>query len=195
MQVHYHRNGRAEKDRTQIGLYFAKKKVEHPYQFGAIAGGSGSLPLVRNVFSIPAGADNFKLDGASWATQDFTLIAVTPHMHMIGKDIQLTMTPPAGAEQTVFTIKKWDYNWQEVYFLKEPIEVKAGTKFHVEAHYDNSAKNPLNPKSPPQIVRVGEQTFNEMCFVFLGGYSQSRQPVLPLSPFGPPSAKKSDEKK
>ena len=28
MQVHYHRDGRAEKDRTQIGLYFAKKKVE-----------------------------------------------------------------------------------------------------------------------------------------------------------------------
>ena len=27
MQIHYHRNGRVEKDRTAIGLYFAKKKV------------------------------------------------------------------------------------------------------------------------------------------------------------------------
>ena len=45
MQVHYHRNGRAEKDRTQIGIYFAKKKVERPFQAGTIAGGTGSGPL------------------------------------------------------------------------------------------------------------------------------------------------------
>jgi len=189
MQVHYHRNGRAEKDRTQVGLYFAKKKIEHPYQAGPVAGGSGSGPL-RYFFSIPAGEDRYKLDGDIWASQDFTLLSVTPHMHMLGKDIKLTMTPPEGKEQTVFTIKQWDYNWQEIYFLKEPILVKAGTKFHVEAHYDNSDKNPLNPNSPPQRVIVGEQTYNEMCFVFLGGYSNSKSRVLPLNPLGPPSVPK-----
>src|SRR5205085_2672898 len=29
IQMHYHRNGKIEKDRTQIGLYFAKKTVDH----------------------------------------------------------------------------------------------------------------------------------------------------------------------
>jgi peroxiredoxin len=187
MQVHYHRNGRVEKDRTQVGLYFAKKKIEHPYQAGPVTGGSGSGPL-RFFFSIPAGADHYKLTGDTWASQDFTLLTVTPHMHMLGKDIKLTMTPPDGKEQTIFTIKQWDYNWQEIYYLKEPIQVKTGTKFHVEAHYDNSDKNPLNPNSPPKAVIVGEQTFNEMCFVFLGGYSNSRSRMLPVSPLGPPSS-------
>jgi hypothetical protein len=185
MQVHYHRNGRAEKDRTQVGLYFAKKKIEHPYQAGPVTGGSGSGPL-RYFFSIPAGEERFKLDGDVWASQDFTLLTVTPHMHMLGKDIKLTMTPPDGKEQTIFTIHQWDYNWQEIYFLKEPIQVKAGTKFHVEAHYDNSDKNPLNPKTPPQRVTLGEQTYNEMCFVFLGGYSGSRSRMLPVTPLGRP---------
>ena len=32
MQIHFHRNGRTERDRTQVGLYFAKKKVERPLQ-------------------------------------------------------------------------------------------------------------------------------------------------------------------
>ena len=32
-------------------------------------------------------------------------------------------------------IKDWDYNWQETYFLKEPIKVKAGTKFEVVSGY------------------------------------------------------------
>jgi hypothetical protein len=173
MQVHYHRNGRAEKDRTQIGLYFAKDKIKSPFQAGAVPG---------LFLSIPPGEENFKVDGNAWAAKDFTMLSVTPHMHLLGKSISLTMTPPGGAEQKVIDIKHWDYNWQEMYFLKEPIQVKAGTKFHLEAAFDNSDKNPLNPSSPPRRVTLGEQTTNEMCFVFLGGYSESRLPVLPLSP-------------
>jgi peroxiredoxin/mono/diheme cytochrome c family protein len=189
MLVHYHRNGRAEKDRTRVGLYFAKKKVEHPYQASPVAGGSGSGPL-RYLFSIPPGEENFKLDGDSWATKDFTLFSIMPHMHLLGKSVTFTMTPPDGPEQKLLAINQWDYNWQEMYFLKEPMRVKAGTKFHVEATYDNSEKNPLNPSSPPKRVTVGEQTTNEMCFVFLGGYSDSGSRRLPLSPLGPPSAPK-----
>jgi peroxiredoxin/mono/diheme cytochrome c family protein len=184
MQVHYHRNGRAEKDRTQIGLYFAKKKIDHPYQAVGLAAGSGAGPL-RYFFSIPPGEERFKVDGDHWASQDFTLMAITPHMHLLGKSISLTMTPPDGPEQKMLAIKQWDYNWQEMYFLKEAIQVKAGTKFHVEATFDNSAKNPLNPFSPPRRVTVGEQTTNEMCFVFLSGYSESRLPILPLTPIAP----------
>ncbi|MBM3994350.1 MAG: redoxin domain-containing protein [Planctomycetes bacterium] len=184
MQVHYHRNGRVEKDRTQIGLYFAKKKVDHPFQAAPVTGGSGSGPL-RYLFSIPAGAENFKLDGDAYALSDFTLLSITPHMHLLGKSISLTMTPPDGKTQTLIAIKQWDFNWQEMYALKEPIRVKAGTKFHVDAVYDNSDKNPMNPSSPPRRVTIGEQTTNEMCFVFLGGYSDTRLPILPLSPLPP----------
>ncbi len=184
MQVHYHRNGRAERDRTRLGLYFAKKKVEHPYQTAVIAGGSGSGPL-RYLFSIPPGEERFRLDGDAWATRDFTLFSIMPHMHLLGKSISFTMTPPDAAEQKLLAIKQWDYNWQEMYFPKEPILVKAGTKFHVEAFYDNTDKNPLNPFSPPRRVTVGEQTTNEMCFVFLAGYSESRLPFLPILPLRP----------
>ena len=69
-----------------------------------------------------------------------------------------------------------------MYFLKDPIQVKAGTRFRVEAIYDNSDKNPRNPFSPPRQVTLGEQTTNEMCFIFLGGYSDSGQRRLPVSP-------------
>ena len=184
MQVHYHRNGRAEKDRTRIGLYFAKKKIEHPYQAAAIAGGSGSGPL-RYLFSIPPGEERFKLDGDAWATKDFTLFSIMPHMHLLGKSVTFTMTPPDAADQKLLAIKQWDYNWQEMFFPKEPILVKAGTKFHVDAFYDNTDKNPLNPFTPPRRVTVGEQTTNEMCFVFLAGYSESRLPFLPILPLRP----------
>ena len=102
-------------------------------------------------------------------------------MHMIGKEIAVTMTPPDGPAQKLFAIKEWDYNWQETYIFKEPVKVQAGTRFHLDAYYDNSAKNPHNPSNPPKMVTFGEQTFNEMCFVFLGGTSDRPGRGLPMS--------------
>jgi hypothetical protein len=183
MQIHFHRNGRTERDRTQVGLYFAKKKVDRPLAGSVIAGGKGTGPL-RTFFSIAPGDDKFQLDGDMWATKDFTLLSIMPHMHMVGKEIAVTLTPPDGAAQTVLAIKQWDYNWQETYFLKQPLQVKAGTRMHVDAVFDNSDKNQRNPFTPPRRITFGEQTFNEMCFVFLGGYSDYGR-ILPLTPFEP----------
>jgi hypothetical protein len=92
-------------------------------------------------------------------------------MHLLGKSIKVTMTPPDGPTQTLVAIDNWDYNWQETYVFKQPIPVKAGTRFDIEAVYDNSANNPNNPNNPPKLVTFGEQTTNEMCFGFIGATS------------------------
>src|SRR5207244_10924174 len=131
---------------------------------------------------LPAGNHHFKVTGTTRGlAQDATLHSVMPHMHLLGKEIKVTLRPPDGPPQTLVAIKDWDYNWQETYFLKEPIKVKAGTKLELEAVYDNSAKNPSNPFSPPRPVTFGEQTFNEMCFVFLGGTSDRKGTGQPVS--------------
>src|SRR5262249_46957164 len=83
----------------------------------------------------------------------------------------VTITPPDGKPQTLIAIKDWDYNWQEVYTFQDKIPVMAGTILEVEAFYDNSSKNPNNPNDPPKPVLFGEQTTNEMCFVFIGATS------------------------
>jgi hypothetical protein len=164
LQVHYHRDGRQEKDRTRLGLYFAKKPVTKPFQTIVVGGGRG-----RNVFfTIPAGAAHHRVNGSIYVDSDCTIYTVMPHMHLVGKEIQVTMTPPDGTAQTLVAIKDWNYNWQETYIFKEPIKVKAGTRFDIEAYYDNSDQNPNNPNHPPKIVFFGEQTTNEMCFGFIG---------------------------
>ncbi|MGE3808828.1 MAG: redoxin family protein [Gemmataceae bacterium] len=162
LQVHYHRTGRVEKDRTRIGIYFTDKPAERRFQGMVVAG---------RFLRIPADDASYKVTGSMQVNQDVTLHAVTPHMHLLGKSIKITMTPPGGQPQTLIDIKNWDYNWQESYFLKKPIEVKAGTRFEVEAVYDNSAGNPNNPNRPPKAVYIGRQTTNEMCFGFFGATS------------------------
>src|SRR5438046_1864844 len=71
MQVHYHRDGRLEHDRTQVGLYLVKKKVDNPFHGGVVAG---------LFLAIPPGQERHKIEGNAWAKDDFTLFFVTPHM-------------------------------------------------------------------------------------------------------------------
>jgi peroxiredoxin len=159
MQVHYHRTGRVEKDRTQLGLHFGKSSALKAIQ---------PIVIPARFISIPAGAENYRVEGSIWVPQDCTLYLVAPHMHLLGKKIKVKMTPPDGPTTTLVAIDDWEFNWQEMYFFKEPIRAKAGTRFDVEGVYDNSANNPSNPSKPPVTVHFGDETTNEMCFGFLG---------------------------
>lgn len=172
VQFHYHRTGKVETDRTKVGLYFAKRPVTENLRTIAVPG---------RFLEIPAGEKAFAVDSSWRLTADVTAYRVTPHMHLLGKDIEMTVTPPGGTETTLVRVPAWDYNWQEQYQLKEPLRLPKGTVLRVRATYDNSADNPNNPHSPPKAVGVGEQTTNEMCFVFLGVSSASPGRLL-ISP-------------
>jgi peroxiredoxin len=178
VQVHYHRTGRVEKDHLSLGLYFAKKPGTKPFK---------GLILPGLFLAIPADNDQFKVHGDIEVYQDCVLHDVMPHMHKLGKEIKVTITPPDCPPTTLIAIQDWDYNWQETYFLKEPMALKKGTRLSVDAVYDNSAKNPMNPFDPPRWVLPGEQTTNEMCFVFMGATSDAPGRI----PFGPPGGKPS----
>lgn len=139
---------------------------------------------------IPAGRSGFKVVGRVAIDEDCRLYAAMPHMHMLGTKVRITLTPPDGKERVIVAVDEWDYGWQEVYRLAEPLDVKAGTVFAVEAEFDNSAANRLNPNSPPKDVKRGEGTTDEMLFGFLsvtsaspGGSVQAR--VLPNRKYYP----------
>jgi hypothetical protein len=168
LQIHYHRTGRAETDRTSVGLYFAKKPVRRAFQ---------ALVLSAPFLHIPAGESAFRVRGAIEVEQDCRLHALLPHLHALGKEVKVTLTPPGGRPRTLLEIKDWDWRWQETYFLEEPLALKAGTRLRVEAVYDNSAGNPANPSRPPRPVVFGEQADDEMCNVFLGLTSERPGPI------------------
>ena len=98
---------------------------------------------------------------------DVTLQGITPHMHMLGREMKVTATFPDGRTQQLIYVNDWDWNWQDQYQYAKPIKLPAGTKVDLWARYDNSKDNPKNPQNPPQRVTFGEQTTNEMCFAFL----------------------------
>lgn len=160
LQVHYHPTGETETDRTTVGFYFAKKPVQKSLLL---------LPLVNTSFSIPAGAKDYVV------TQNFDVpalmagkvVGMTPHMHLLGKQIKVEITRPGEPTQCLINVPSWDFNWQAAYLYQSAVSAPGGSRIKLTCTFDNSADNPFNPNNPPRAVKWGEATTDEMALAFI----------------------------
>ena len=174
--MHYQPSGRAEKDRSMLGLWFAKKPVTHEVLTKGVTdtvlvGGKdiGETRVVNGrevrtrgrIPNIPPNVDNWEIAGEMTVKQDITLYAFAPHMHLRGKDIKYILVLPDGSRKTLLNVPKFDFNWQLHYELEQPLKIPAGSKMIAIAHYDNSVNNRYNP-APQKEVFWSEQSWDEM---------------------------------
>jgi hypothetical protein len=180
MQVHYRPNGNPETDRTKIGLHFATKPVSKRFY---------SLPVLNRDFAIPPGDEHYRVTRRLEIPSgvDVTALSIAPHMHLLGREMEVKATLPDGQTKCLIYINDWDFNWQGSYFFKEPVPLPGGTVINLTAYYDNSDNNPWNPNSPPQTVTWGERTVDEMCIAFIGFTLDAEQ----LTGGGPSLARRS----
>ena len=155
-QMHYTPNGTVTKDRSIVGLIFAKSPVDKIVNTKAAFD-------VR--FAIPPGADNHEIKAVYEFEEDSHIISLMPHMHLRGKDITYRAIYPDGRSEILLSVPRYNFNWQVYYYPVKPLAAPKGTRLEAVAHYDNSAKNPRNP-DPTKEVRFGEQTWDEMMNAF-----------------------------
>ena len=155
-QMHYTANGKAGKDRTRIGLVFAK---EPPKQRII------TIAALNNRFTIPAGDPAFKAEAIAPIMNQMTVISLFPHMHLRGKAFQYDVIYPTGETQTILKVENWSLNWQLSYKLEKPLDLQPGTRMKATAWWDNSPNNPANP-DPKKDVQWGEQSWEEMLVGF-----------------------------
>jgi hypothetical protein len=170
MKIHYTTNGTETRDRTTVGVIYAKQP---PTKMAA--GGMAINPR----FVIPANDGNAEVKATSTLSRDTTITAMTPHMHVRGKDMTYIAHYADGTSETLLSVPKWDFNWQITYQLAKPKVLPKGTQLEVIAHFDNSANNKFNP-DPSQDVRWGDQTWEEM---MIGFFSTINEPAaVPATP-------------
>lgn len=161
VQVHYHnRTGATEKDRTRIGVHFATRPVEKRVR---------AIPVLNRGFLIPAGAERHVVRASYTLPPTWNLhaTAVSPHMHLLGREMNVTATYPDGTARPLIRIDEWDFHWQGSYTFAAPVPLPGGTRIDVEAVYDNSTRNRSNPNAPPRDATWGEGTTDEMCIAFI----------------------------
>jgi hypothetical protein len=164
VQIHYHPTGKREVDQSEIGIYFVGQPVEQSLrQPNKLV---GSMWMANYEMDIPANESNYQRSTKYRIPKDISLVGIVPHMHLLGKSMKVTARYPSGDDQTLIDVPQWNYNWQDEYYYEKPIKLPAGTELYVEAAFDNSSNNPLNPSSPPKRVTWGEETTDEMLFCF-----------------------------
>ncbi len=155
---HYHPNGNASTDKTRIGIWFAEpEEVEKELI---------NLWVMNAAFRIPAGDANYEARASHVFPQDVVVHSLSPHMHYRGKDMKYTAYLPDGEEREMLSVSRYDFNWQTSYEFEEPVELPAGTRIEVTAHWDNSADNPFNP-DPTVDVTWGNESTDEMLIGFV----------------------------
>jgi Tfp pilus assembly protein PilF/mono/diheme cytochrome c family protein len=159
LNVHMQPSGKPETIQPTIGIYFTDLPAT-------------KFPMLLQLqhdskLDIPPGQKNFIVEDELTVPIDVSLLAVYPHAHYLGKDLKATATLPDGSSKALIHIPHWDLNWQAVYRYAEPVFLPKGTKIRMDYVYDNSEENPLNPNHPPQRVRGGNRSRDEMAHLWL----------------------------
>ena len=160
-QLHYTPIGKDVVDRPRLGFTVAKEPAARTFVTLGV-----SSPSDAKTFAIPPNNPDWQSPPAEVEfLADVELVNMFPHMHVRGKQMTYQLTFPNGEKQTILDVPRYDFNWQLVYDLAQPIKVPKGTRLLVTARYDNSANNKFNP-DPNATVYYGDMTWEEMMFPF-----------------------------
>ena len=159
LNVHLQPSGKPETIQPTIGLYFTDQPAT-------------KFPMLLQLqndskLDIPAGAKNFAVSDELTLPIDVDILAIYPHAHYLGQDLQATAILPNGSTKPLIHIPQWNLNWQAVYRYAEPVALPKGTTISMRYIYDNSEDNALNPNHPPERVRGGNRSKDEMAHPWL----------------------------
>ncbi len=172
LNMHLQPSGKPEEVRPMVGLYFTDRA---PTRFPML------LQLEHDgALDIPPGASSFTVTDELELPVDVTLLAVYPHAHYLGREVQGIARLPDGTTRWLVHITDWDLNWQAVYRLEQPMLLPKGTVVSMKWTYDNSAANVRNPHSPPERVQAGDRASDEMAHLWLQVVPSHREDLMLL---------------
>ena len=159
LNMHLQPSGRPEQILPSIGLHFTDQPPTR-------------VPMLLQLehdgaLDIPPGDPAFIVTDELVLPVDVQVLGLYPHAHYLGKIVEGTARLPDGTTRSLIRIPDWDLNWQAVYQLAEPLDLPKGTVLSMRWTYDNSSGNDRNPSSPPQRVRSGNRSADEMAHLWV----------------------------
>jgi hypothetical protein len=159
LQMHYFDSfdgADAEVDQSGYGLLLTDSVTHEAVNYAA-----GPTNI-----SVAAGdAEGVARSTINWPT-NAQVLAVWPHMHLLGSGFEETVIHADGTETCLLKMNAWDFHNQVTANFLEPATLVPGDRVKIRCDFDNSAENPFQYSDPPEDVRFGEGTQDEMCFGF-----------------------------
>jgi len=159
LNIHLQPSGKPEWIQPSLGVYFTDRPA-------------ALFPMLLQLendrkLDIPPGEKNFIVTDEFSLPADAAVLAIYPHAHYLGHDLQAFATFPDGTRKSLIHIPNWNLNWQAVYRYAAPVILPAGTVISMRYSYDNSDENALNPNDPPKRVTAGNSSSDEMAHLWL----------------------------
>jgi hypothetical protein len=102
-------------------------------------------------------------------TKNARIFAVAGHMHLLGREISVTLNPGRSDSQKLLDITNWDFDQQGAIPLDRPARVGPGDTLRVRCRHDATLRGqlPALQGTPARYVVWGEGTTDEMCLAIL----------------------------
>jgi hypothetical protein len=102
-------------------------------------------------------------------SQPAKVFAVAGHMHLLGREISVTLNPGTSGEKVLLDVPTWDFDQQGAIPLKRPVRVQPGDTLRVRCRHDAGLRSqlPALQDTPPRYVVWGEGTADEMCLAIV----------------------------
>lgn len=166
-QMHYTTMGKATSDQSRMGLYFHDEPPAEALRITAVSETDLKIPPQNRDVEVQK-EERFRKPGKIWG--------LSPHMHYRGSRFRFTAEYPDGGEATLLNIPYYEFDWQPMYLLNDPVAFPEKSRIRVVGAFDNSPTNPRNP-DPDKYVRFGRQSFEEM-FIGYVMMSEARDPEI-----------------
>lgn len=148
-QMHYNLLGGEGQDQTDVHLSFVDevdRELVSALDDRFLATLFNGAPI-----EIPAGEESFVWQWASpirefdsriseW--QEVELLGVTPHMHGLGRRMQVEIIRSEDDSRTCgIWVDRWNFNWQRAFFFEEPIVMSPFDRFEVTCDWDSTSRD------------------------------------------------------
>jgi hypothetical protein len=119
---------------------------------------AGIYAVGNRTFTIPTGATSYPVVGQCGFNKKapIDVFALFPHMHRLGRAIQLEHGTTESSAQPIFRVDPWSFGDQPMKMMNA--KIVPGDFLRATCTYDNTDGHDIH---------YGESTFDEMCFVVL----------------------------
>lgn len=160
LQAHYVIPAESEKneesDSTSIGIHYADTVIYRTLR-------RLHMELDLSAYEIQPHQENLTLTTRKILQHDVNVFRFFCHMHFRGRSFQVDRIMPDGAKKQLFKIPRYDFHWQRLYDLKQPLFLPKGSEIEFTSVWDNSSANHDNP-DPTKKVRFGLRSSDEMMY-------------------------------
>ena len=153
LQMHYSNAGDESLDATTVNLHIQETVEEELWtEF-----------YVHSDIRIPPGEPshveslNQKIRRFSGYDGPISLRAVGPHLHKMGIASSATLIREDGTSSCLIDVPHYDFNWQRVYPLREPLVLQPDDRMEIECVYDSTGQDGM--------TYWGDGTNDEMCLM------------------------------